>query len=117
MTLETKAKTLSELNDICDDLAEVYCGTEFCVKQQQHLNQKYVPLEEAQQLEADLKRANKKLSTIDAVAKQLVHMTNIATELQIQIDKANKILEKIHGQYCCWDCCKKDLESLREVLK
>lgn len=47
------------------------------------------------ELEASLKRANMKLDTIDAVAKQLVHMTNLATKHKIQIEEA---LEIINGK-------------------
>lgn len=73
---------------------------------------------ENEKLEADLKRANMKLDTIDAVAKQLVKMTNIATELQIQKDEANKILDEIAEK-----CDLKTVENfqyferLRGVLK
>jgi hypothetical protein len=51
-----------------------------------------ITLEEAEKLESQLKRANMKLDTIDAVAKQLVHMTNLATNNKIKIDKVNEIL-------------------------
>ena len=58
----------------------------------------WVSFEDHQKLEAELKRATMKLSTIDAVAKQLVKMTNIATNLAIQKEEANEILESYSAE-------------------
>jgi hypothetical protein len=51
--------------------------------------------EENEQLKLKLERVTRKLDTdTNAIAKQLVYMTNNATSLKIQIEKANKILEE-----------------------
>jgi hypothetical protein len=71
-------------------------------------------LEEAQKLEADLKRANKKLDTIDAVAKQLVKMTNIATNHRIQIDEAKKQLEEAMD---CYDMTREENDWIKDLYE
>jgi hypothetical protein len=51
---------------------------------------------EIENLKKKLERVTQKLDTdTNAVAAQLVKMTNLATDLQIQKDKVNKILDEI----------------------
>jgi multidrug resistance efflux pump len=89
--------------------------TERAIKRSKEIDsQKWVPLEEAQKLEADIKRANKKLDTIDAVAKQLVHMTNIATNHRIQIDEAKKQLEEAMD---CYDMTREENYWMKDLYE
>jgi hypothetical protein len=115
LSIESKAKTTMEIYH------------DFIAPNKLEGKEKWVPLEDwllvnkqVKELEADLKRATKKLDTIDAVAKQLVHMTNIATNLQIQKDEAIKILNEFPRVSIPPDeraLIKKALQRLREVLK
>jgi hypothetical protein len=73
-----------------------------------------------QDLKLKFERATKKLNTYvnvleKGIVAQLVKMTNIATNLKIQNDNANKILdeEPNHPNYACIEL----VNRLREVLK
>ena len=136
---ELKAKTLRELNEVCDDLAEVYCGTEFCVKQQQHLNQKYVTLEEAQKaiydtqvlqqnldklecekLEAEIERykQNEKdqvLMKCEGCFANPAYAKHENKIFEAKIVEANKILDEC-DQLSGWGSVENQLMRLREVL-
>jgi hypothetical protein len=66
---------------------------------------------EIENLKKKLERVTQKLDTdTNAVAAQLVKMTNLATDLQIQKDKANKILEEEY-----WLIEPRCIRRLREV--
>ena len=92
------------------------------------LKEEWYPLEEAQKLESkiqDLEIWNKKLrgkleTEPDALASQLVKMTNKAIEAEAKIAEANKILDEVNLNYeDAGDCLRVVclVDSLREVLQ